>query len=230
MAQHPTFEISANQIPTQGSKALPLPFNFSASDRQEGDLLQEIENGFIDFVQAVYIDNSANDAAFMLTFPGMGKMGFPLIAPPNSQGFYSVTVPVGITSYIAETDQADIDVLVILYNCCMAPNVWFVTGGGGGSNGVQTGTTTDVSGTAGVASAPLFAANADAIRRIVQNPPNSTNSIWVQSGAAATADFHSQEIQPGQQFDTATGPIDPGAMFVISDAAGIDYLAWEIAK
>lgn len=228
MAPHPTFEIAANQLPSQGSRALPLPFNFAAADFQEGDTYEEQENGRIDFIQSVFIDNSENPAAFTLTFFGMGQDGFPIIAKPNSQGFYPVTIPNGIARYSAQTDQADVDVLVILYNTPMAPNVWDI--GAAAQNAVITGTTTNHSLTiaAGSTSEILIPANVNAKRRIIQNPSANADSIFIQFGGPATEDFNSQEILPGQTYDTAAGPIDTGAIAVISPGM-MPVMAWEIA-
>lgn len=211
-ANLPSFAISARSHPSQGARMLQEVFDFSIVNQIGGDFLLELENGHIDFIQSVKIDNSANPAQFTLLVTGVGTVGDKIVVPPNTQGVYPVTAPLGVFTYIASS-VGGVKVPVNFYNIELP--YYQASSIAPPSPTPIAALQTNHSGIATGADQIALAANVGAIRRVIQNAPENNNSMWINFGAAATADFHSQEIQPGQQFDTAEGPLYTGAIHLI---------------
>lgn len=111
-------------VPASGPKAIPLTLDFSATAQINIDSSQVIQNGVIEYLQGVFIDNSANATAFKLTMNGTGQI---IVAPPNSQGYYMILCP-NTPQLVANGTQAGGNVVnLIFYNVPMPPIVWKVT-------------------------------------------------------------------------------------------------------
>lgn len=226
MSDFPGFPLTARNNPALGARALQVPFDFSVAASFEGDFMRELESGQIDAIQSVKIDNSLNASAFTLVVAGLGESGDKVVAAPYSIGTYPIFVPPGTLRYTAAS-AGGVEVVVSFFSIELpysvnsvlssAPSPSLVTGVPTQQNIVLTG-----------ASQVAFAANAARKRITIQNPPGNANSIWVNQGAAATADTASQEVPPGGQFDTGTGPLSLGAINIIGTAAQTVY-AVEIA-
>lgn len=223
-ANLPSFEISARSHPSQGARCIQLPFDFTIVTQIAGDFLLELENGHIDFMQSVKIDNSANPSPFTLRFPGIGTLGDKIVVPPNTQGVYPITVPHGKVSYIGSS-VGGVIVPVNFYNIELPyyqassiapPSPIPIAAIYVAKSGVVTG-----------ADQIIMFANSTAIRRVVQNSPANNNSIFINFGAAATANSNSLEVQPGQSFDTTQGPLYTGDLHLIGTAAD-NFFAYEL--
>lgn len=225
-ANLPSFQIAARSHPSQGARAIQAALDFTVLTVVQGDFFFEEINGHIDFIQSVKIDNSANASPFTIVFPGVGSLGDKIVVPPNTQGVYPVTSPLGKLSYVASS-AGGVVVSCIFYNIEQPyyqassiappnPTPTVITGADNNFSGACTG-----------ADVAVIPANAARKRVVIQNSPANNTSIWVRSGAAATMDNNSQEIQPGQEYDTAQGPISLTAIHIIG-ANGVTYYANEI--
>lgn len=224
----PTYEIANMSAPSQGARAMPLEmFSFAGGVTEyQGDTFQDQETGGIDFFQSVYIDNSQNKKPFTISFPGMGQNGFSVTAAPFTQGFYPVTIPAGIARYDVKS-FGGVPVPVILYNI---PMPYFVYNTQAAASAVSTGQSENHSGFIAAANVSQVAipANPNRLRAVIQNPGVNNNSMWIQFGAAATENNISQEIAPGQEFDTANGPLDLREITIVGPDVNATYYASEI--
>lgn len=218
------FALTARYAPSQGSRAIQLPLDFSAATEISGDIFLSMETGGMDFVQSVKIDNADSDEQFVLYLPGIGTRGDRVIAAPRTIGTYPVFIQPGKLDYIAQS-SGGVEVVVTFFNIELPYIVNSVVSGGGVAVGTATAYPLVLTG----ADQIIIPLNARRLRATIQNPPNNANSIWVAQGGAATADFNSQEVAPGQQFDTASGPLSTAALHVIG-TNGQSIYAVEISK
>lgn len=203
----PGNQIGIMRRPESHPIALPVVLNFTGVSRIEFDLEREQTLQSIDFVQTIYVDNSDNANTLTLTFPG----GQRIVIPATAQGYYPVAATIGKFVLVAET-LPGVQIPIFMLNVPVPSFQW------GPVNVDIANVTATFTPTVGVAaaaaqvaaaSAELFAANANAIRRIVRNPSGNINSVYINfGGVPATAAGDSLEIPPGGQFDTGTGPID----------------------
>ena len=80
--------IGARPTENIGARVLPVTLVFTASITSiSDDLVLENTNGMISAVQTVYIDNSQNQALFVLKLKDSGQQ---IVVPPYSQGYWPV--------------------------------------------------------------------------------------------------------------------------------------------
>lgn len=225
----PSYQGATRAKPVQGSVFLPALLDFTNVVKIAIDLTREINQGVIDFVQSIYIDNADNDNPVIVTFTDYLSAGYRVKAAANSQGWYPVIMPKGKLGFIATTTEG-VKVYTTLANCVMEYQQW----GPVKVNVAQvlatfTPTpmtlTKDSGNTTANTSTELFAANAGALRRIVMNPPTNAESIYIefQNGASSAASY---PIAPGGMFDTGTGPIDQSQWNIYS-VDQVPYIAYE---
>lgn len=227
--QKTEFPVWNGYAPLQGGpKAVPISLDFGTLSSIDFDLIDSVQRGVIDFVQSVWVDNSDNTDELTLLF---GQTAQRLVVPALAQGLWPVIAPSGLRCTASTIAVASLKVQLIFLNVPM-PMTQFgpvsVTANVTASATPITGPYTDASGnTTADVSTTLFAANAAAKRRIVQNPPINPESIWINfGGVAAVKSSPSWEIVPGDKFDTGTGPIDRTEWTIIADNA-IAYTAKE---
>lgn len=221
-ANLPSFQIALRSHPSQGARAVQVVFDFTAAVLVAGDFLLEMDDGRIDFIQSCKIDNSQNPDTFTITFPGIGTMGDRIVVPPNTQGIYPVTSPIGKLSYVA-VSAGGVIVPVNFYNIEMAFYQAASVSLAPLPPSVITSRQTNHSGVCTGADQIAIPGNISRTRIVIQNSPENNNSQWIQFAVAATADYHSQEIQPGQQFDSAEGPLFTGDIHLIGTLADTFY-------
>lgn len=229
-ANLPSFQITARRNPSQGSRAIQLLFDLTTASEISGDLLLEIEGGHIDFLQSVKIDNSDNASQFIMEFPGIGSHGDRIVVPPNTMGTYPIFVTPGRLLYTART-AGGVTVLITLFNIELPYVNWSTIAPPQPlPTSVVTGVENDHSGVIAAANVSQVAipANANALRRVIQNPSANIGSLWIRTGAVATEDEFSQELLPGQEFDTAFGPLTTAVINIISATINATYMAKEI--
>lgn len=214
------FRVGNMWHPTAHPLAMELgPFDFSTLSSYTFDLEREQTNNQIDFVQTLYVNNFDNLNTLTILLPG----GQELNIPAGASGYYPAVCEWGkFVAVISTTPAANLSIQVIAMNVPVASQQWgpidvnvaAVTA----TFTPTVGTFNDHSGNAG-ANAQLFAANALALRRLVQNPATSINSIFIAfSNADASLAGH-VEIPPGASFDTGTGPIDTTRWNIYAAAA-----------
>lgn len=206
--------------------AIRVDLDFSSVSEIIFDLEKEQTLNYIDFVQTIYISNFNNADPLVVTLPG----GQVIHVPAQAEGYYPVVAEFGkFVGKFATPAIADLIIPIVLMNVPVASQQW-----GPITINVDSviatftptvGVFTDASGNAG-ASAELFAANAGAIRRIVQNPANNINSIFINFGGVA-ASATTFEIPPGGKFDTETGPVDQ-TQWTIYAAAATPFVAYQM--
>lgn len=213
-----SFPVANNLTPikTDGGnydpRALTHVFNFAAggvTSPSTFELFKQSEDDRLQFVQAVYIDNSLNASTFTLTLLGTQQN---ITAQPFTQGVYPAfaMTPLAVTA----TTAGNVAVSCLFLNMPVPYVVWGPsTPAGGSTSPIVNGALTDRSGTLtlGASSQVIMPANATRKAFNIYNPSTAAlqaiavaESIFIKFGAAATIDGKSYEILPGGSFDSAT--------------------------
>jgi hypothetical protein len=117
----PTFGIANVVVPSGGPKCVPTNVDFSNSGQIELDGQQIVTQGKIEYLQGVFIDNSANTDPVSIT---MSTTEQKIICPPKSQGYFSILCP-DPPQMIASTPQTNGRVIpMFFYNVPIQPAVW----------------------------------------------------------------------------------------------------------
>lgn len=119
-----SFPLPNTAKPINGGVALPINFSFDVGGvaSQNADLNAEMQANQIDFVQSIWIDNSANANPVTLIFAGMAQR---IIVKKNHQGIYPLLIPQGPCGFsIATTLAAGLIVPVILFNVQIPQANW----------------------------------------------------------------------------------------------------------
>lgn len=220
----PAFKTGMMLRPKDHPIALPISMDFTSEATQSVDLWAEQTNNTIDFVQALYVSNYSNSN--VLTVSIVGGMIFHV--PAGAEGWFPIAAEFGkFTAVFTTTPDAGLVISALLANVPVASQQWgpITVNANVSADATPVGMTlTDYSGTAG-ASAQLFAANSNALQRIVQNPAANINPIYIAFGnVAATA--LSYQIPPGATFNSAIGPIDRTKWNIYAPAA-TPFVAYE---
>lgn len=123
-AQLSPYNSTIGRVPEQGPKAADLSIVFTAQIGSfQKELFQEQSKLLLDFVQSVYVDNSANANPFTLSIAGTV---FSITVKPHTQGFYPIDVPEGAPTFQFTTTAAAVTVNLVFYNF-MLPYVNWAT-------------------------------------------------------------------------------------------------------
>ena len=117
-----TFGIANVVVPAGGPKCVPTNVDFSNAAQVVLDGQQIVQNGRIEYLQGVFVDNSANVNNLSLTMSTTGQV---IIVPKQSQGYFSIMVP-DPPQIVAATVQANIVIPMFFYNVPIQPAVWSV--------------------------------------------------------------------------------------------------------
>jgi hypothetical protein len=118
-----TFGIANVVVPPGGPKCVPTFVDFSNAASVLLDGSQIVQQGKIEYLQGVFIDNSSNANTLSLT---MSTTGQKIVAPAQSQGYYSIMVP-DPPQITAETTQVNgLVIPMFFYNVPIQPAVWSV--------------------------------------------------------------------------------------------------------
>lgn len=220
-----TFPIYNGLVPELfGPLCLPYVFNFTGAAAGglptiSDDFYKEESGALIDKIQGVWIDNTNNPQAFILTLPQTGQQievapGIQCIAPlfaSTPLKFSGTCSGIGITQ-------------VIFLNVPVAPMTW----------GTVRGNMTDNSGVIAAGGVSQIALAPDMLRQrlYIHNPLTAAGqgiaaaeSLFINFGAAATiAGGNSFEIQPGATFDTGGGPLMPQNIQIIAATVNHRYV------
>lgn len=100
MVSRATFQLPVGATPKQGNIGIGVDFDFRTVGQVNGDLSVEQQQGQIDFVQSIFIDNRLNASPFVITFSGLrytiqcraGRQGiFPVLAASGNLSFTAVS-------------------------------------------------------------------------------------------------------------------------------------------
>jgi hypothetical protein len=118
MASRVASPVARNAQPEQGSKGVPVNFDFTATNVVSSDLTIEMQSNQISFVQSVWIDNRLNAQPFVLTFLGLN---YTVQVRAGRQGTYPVYSTSGDLRFTATSVGAAIIVPTIMFNFLETP-------------------------------------------------------------------------------------------------------------
>ena len=107
--------------PRTKPKSIPFPFPFAAQANYTLDLTEAEQTKDFEFIEALYIDNSANAAPATFTFSGTNQT---ISCPSNSQGYFPACAPKN--AKITGSCTGGSDVLVQILNHPVPAAVWKV--------------------------------------------------------------------------------------------------------
>jgi hypothetical protein len=111
-----------NSVDNAVPKAVPITLDVSNSKLAIIDLTQLIQQGRIDGVQTVFVDNTTNSEPFSLQVQGLAQT---LIVPPQAQAYLPILarVPTQIICYSLNSSASAVP--LVLLNVPMPAAVWF---------------------------------------------------------------------------------------------------------
>lgn len=116
-----SFQLPNTQKPTSGPVGVNVPLDFTGGDNVTGDLALEQMQGVLEYVQAIYINNSANTKSLSLTFNGLN---YNITVKVGQQGLFPVIIPNGSISWRAQSVGAGVIVPTIMFNTPQDPFLW----------------------------------------------------------------------------------------------------------
>ena len=241
MATARAVPIANGNIPAEGSRGLPVVFDFTAGTNVNISL--NIETMGLSEVQTLFIDNSNSPSATVLTVVGTNQA---LTVPPYAQAFFPVLF-VGPNLQINGYSTGNVKVNTFALNIPLDLAIWYVTAPGSVTGTVAvTGTVTTVatkgaftnrSGSIAVAgtSQQLAAANGARNFLIIENPSDTTGqnvanieSLFINfTAVAAVDDGNSIEIMPGGSLIIGPGFVTTELVNVSAATIGHRYIARE---
>lgn len=115
------FGIANVIVPPGGPKCVPTRCDFSNVASIELDGSQIVQQGKIEYLQGVFIDNSKNLNPLSLT---MSTTNQQIICPPKSQGYFSIMVPDPPVITAATTQVNGLVIPMFFYNVPIQSAVW----------------------------------------------------------------------------------------------------------
>lgn len=188
--------------PKEGTKALPVDFDFRTTGVIDVDLQVENTNGVIQMVQSIWIDNTNNPNPLTIVF---GVTRQRIVCPASAHGMWPVITVDQVSFRMSSVVSAGAVGQVILLNVPMP----YTQGGPVTVNAnvtaapIQRVNETDFSGTiaAGGVSQIAIAANALRYGLLIQNPTNEIEPLLLEFGNVAAPGV-SIELLPGEKFVT----------------------------
>jgi len=119
----PTFGIANMVVPKGGPKCVPTSVDFSNVAQVLLDGTQIVNQGKIEYLQGVFVDNSANLNNLTLN---MSTTGQNIIVPKKSQGYFSIMVPDPPQIVVSTTQTNGLVIPMFFYNVPIQPDVWSV--------------------------------------------------------------------------------------------------------
>jgi hypothetical protein len=119
-----TFGIANVVVPAGGPKCVPaigIDFTNVGSIVLDGSAI--VQQGKIEYLQGVFVDNSTNINTLSLT---MSTTGQTIIVPKKSQGYFSIMVPDPPQIIAATPQTAGLVIPMFFYNVPIQPAVWSV--------------------------------------------------------------------------------------------------------
>jgi hypothetical protein len=108
-------------LPPEGPKAYSFTLDFTAQNVQVLDFLQEIQSGFISFVQGMLIDNTLNANAIIVSTQ---QINFPLRIPAGKQAYMPLMVTDSAVLTFTTTQNLGLVVPLVITNCPVSPIVF----------------------------------------------------------------------------------------------------------
>jgi hypothetical protein len=116
-----SFGVSNVIIPKGGPKVVGAQLDFTVNSQIEIDGLSVVQNGRIEFIQGMFIDNSDNPSPLTFIMQGTFQR---IVAPAHSQGYYSILLPNPPQMVANTTPAAGLVISIIFYNVPIQSQVW----------------------------------------------------------------------------------------------------------
>lgn len=116
-----TFGIANVVVPAGGPKVVPVNVDFTGVAQVLLDGSALVQQGKIEYLQGVFIDNSTNINNLSLTMSTTGQV---IICPKKSQGYFSIMVP--DPPQIVANTPVGVVIPMFFYNVPIQPAVWSV--------------------------------------------------------------------------------------------------------
>lgn len=126
-------QVSAGSIPKQGPAVLPFNLQFNTYTSYSLDLRGLQQLGFVENLQAIYVDNSGNLSPLVILVSTTNQQ---LIVPPQSQAFLPLFVSNNLV--VSFSSVGGVVVPIFPINFPVAPAVWSVNGTGAVVAGAMT--------------------------------------------------------------------------------------------
>lgn len=110
-------------LPPEGPKMFPNTLSFIDSDEQVLNFLLPIQQGFISFLQAAYIDNSLNDNILHVITDQINQ---DVPFPARSAGYIPLFISDSAVITFRTIQANDLTVQVIMTNVPVTPYIWSV--------------------------------------------------------------------------------------------------------
>lgn len=223
--QNQTVQIQSKEVnygfaPKKGSRTVPIEITFSGKALVEINLIEIIKLDILEFVQAVYCDNSANTQSFSitdyvsnqtLTWPAGSQGYLPFLTP--TQSVFKCTIPVAGEPVVP----------IQLLSFPVPAFIWLPSSTIGaivtvtGSQGVDGSTTIAVGGTA----QNLFAGVTPVHGFAIYNP-DAAEVLWVSDSTTAAANNTGSILVPanGGWYETPPNYKPIGAVSIVGATAG----------
>lgn len=104
----------------EGPKAVPVLLDFSQTNQYNVDLSNYMARTFITMVQALYLDNSGNNAPLIVNIGNGGQL---IQIAPNRQGYFMILCPNPV-NYLSFSSQGGVIVNAYLLNFPVATHDW----------------------------------------------------------------------------------------------------------
>lgn len=105
MPNYAKFDQFTMTLPEEGPKCVPDSIDFTANERVEIDLSQLIDNGWLDYISGVYIDNTANDGYITFECGGSNQR---FTFPATYSGYVPLFLPNPPKVHITSTENATV--------------------------------------------------------------------------------------------------------------------------
>ncbi len=112
-------------LPPEGPRVLPFIYDFQTAAIIDQDLVLPIQNGVIESIQTMFVDNSTNPNALTIN---VGEKGQTIVFPPRSQGYVPILFNDQDGTFTFSTTQGvGVVVNVFFANVPIMPIIWRVT-------------------------------------------------------------------------------------------------------
>lgn len=176
MSNYARFDVFPMVLPEMGPRSVPDKITFVANEAVELDLSQLINNGWLDYVSGVYVDNFANNGTITLICSGTNQR---FVIPPNSAGYFPLLLPNPPKVILENTDNET--VTFQWYNVPVFPVI--ISGASGGSGGLQNVNITEIGGVP--VTTPLEVTSAAPIIYEYTNSMTGANQQIINAGEAS---------------------------------------------
>lgn len=119
-----TFGIANMVVPAGGPKCVPVmnvDFSNAAQIMLDGSVI--VQQGKIEYLQGVFVDNSSNLNNLSLTMSTTNQV---IICPKKSQGYFTIMCPDPPQIIAATSQTANLIIPFFFYNVPIQPAVWSV--------------------------------------------------------------------------------------------------------